>query len=154
MTPPPNKKTKKNKTSRPVSFVLGANCVFQALHVMGTYDICCGCSFLCLLASRYVPDTSKVRQKMLYASSKKDLLLKLGSSLFADDDFYVGEASDLTFDGLVHSTRKATHAERAEMLTEAEAAHVVSISEKLAYTSRTRRHVCWLLNRVDTAGSL
>lgn len=94
-----------------------------------------------LLASRYVPDTSKVRQKMLYASSKKDLLLKLGSSLFADDDFYVGEASDLTFDGLVHSTRKATHAERAEMLTEAEAAHVVSISET-AHTPWTVMRAC------------
>lgn len=105
-----------------------------------------------LLASRYVPDTSKVRQKMLYASSKKDLLLKLGSSLFADDDFYVGEASDLTFDGLVHSTRKATHAERAEMLTEAEAAHVVSISET-AHTPWTVMRACFVSHRFVTAGS-
>jgi hypothetical protein len=74
----------------------------------------------------YVPDTSKVRQKMLYASSKKDLLLKLGASLFADADFYVSDPEDLTYDSFLHSTREATDAERKSLLTEAEAIHAVS----------------------------
>lgn len=79
--------------------------------------------FFNFFLSRYVPDTSKVRQKMLYASSKKDLLLKLGDSLFTDDSFYVGEASDLTYEGLINATRKATEAERSELMTEAEQAY-------------------------------
>ena len=95
------------------------------------------CVCVCLAEfRRYVPDTSKVRQKMLYASSKKDLLLKLGASLFTEDDFYVGEASDLTYDGFSHSLRKATEAERAELLTEAEAAVQAEAEESTASPAR------------------
>jgi twinfilin-like protein len=68
----------------------------------------------------YVPDTSKVRQKMLYASSKKDLLRTLGNSFFGDSSFYVSDAADLTFEGMVHATRKATDEERQQMLTKEE----------------------------------
>jgi hypothetical protein len=70
----------------------------------------------------FVPDTSKVRLKMLYASSKKDLLRGLGTSLFTDEDFYVTEKRDLTYDSFIHATRKATNEERAALLTEAEQA--------------------------------
>ena len=59
---------------------------------------------------------------MLYASSKKDLLLKLGSTLFADSDWYVDDRDDLTYEGFVDSQRTQTEAERHELLTEAEQA--------------------------------
>lgn len=64
----------------------------------------------------FVPDTSKVRQKMLYASSKKDLISKLGASLFEEDDFYVSEPADLTHENFLESGRKLTDAERQELL--------------------------------------
>ncbi|KAJ6608614.1 hypothetical protein B0H10DRAFT_2067383 [Mycena sp. CBHHK59/15] len=43
----------------------------------------------------YVPDTAKVRDKMLYASSRASLLKSLGSSLFSDSLFATSRA-DLT----------------------------------------------------------
>lgn len=70
----------------------------------------------------YVPETAKVRRKMLYASSKKHMLKKLGASLFADDEFYVGEAADLTYEGFQETHRQQTEAERQELLTAEEVA--------------------------------
>ncbi|KAF7353635.1 Protein tyrosine kinase [Mycena venus] len=43
----------------------------------------------------YVPDTAKVRDKMLYASSRASLLKSLGSTLFSDSIFATSKA-DLT----------------------------------------------------------
>ncbi|KAJ7090306.1 hypothetical protein B0H15DRAFT_838062 [Mycena belliarum] len=43
----------------------------------------------------YVPDTAKVREKMLYASSRASLLKSLGSTLFSDSIFATSKA-DLT----------------------------------------------------------
>ncbi|KAJ7168187.1 hypothetical protein C8R43DRAFT_983364 [Mycena crocata] len=43
----------------------------------------------------YVPDTAKVRDKMLYASSRAQLLKSLGSTLFSDSIFATSKA-DLT----------------------------------------------------------
>ncbi|KAJ7197137.1 hypothetical protein GGX14DRAFT_668154 [Mycena pura] len=43
----------------------------------------------------YVPDTAKVREKMLYASSRASLLKSLGSSLFSDSIFATSRG-DLT----------------------------------------------------------
>ncbi|KAF7322613.1 Protein tyrosine kinase [Mycena chlorophos] len=45
----------------------------------------------------YVPDTAKVREKMLYASSRASLLKSLGSSTFSDSIFATSKA-DLTPD--------------------------------------------------------
>ncbi|KAJ7273150.1 actin depolymerizing protein [Mycena rebaudengoi] len=47
------------------------------------------------LAIYYVPDTAKVRDKMLYASSRAALLRSLGSTLFSDSIFATTK-SDLT----------------------------------------------------------
>ncbi|KAJ7739677.1 hypothetical protein DFH07DRAFT_76833 [Mycena maculata] len=47
------------------------------------------------LAIYYVPDTAKVRDKMLYASTRASLLKTLGSTLFSDSIFATSKA-DLT----------------------------------------------------------
>lgn len=47
------------------------------------------------LAIFYVPDTAKIREKMLYASTRSSLLKSLGSQAFVDQIFATGKA-DLT----------------------------------------------------------
>jgi twinfilin-like protein len=45
----------------------------------------------------FVPDLSKVRDKMLYSSSRETLKKGLGISLFASSDFYANELGDITW---------------------------------------------------------
>ncbi|KAF7295362.1 Protein tyrosine kinase [Mycena indigotica] len=55
----------------------------------------------------FVPDTAKVREKMLYASSRASLLKSLGSSLFTDSIFATSKA-DLTPEAYTAHRRHVT----------------------------------------------
>jgi twinfilin-like protein len=55
----------------------------------------------------WIPDNARVRDKMLYSSSKEHLKKELGSTSFLDSDYYANELTDLRAssytDGLVHT---------------------------------------------------
>ncbi|KAJ7461017.1 hypothetical protein B0H11DRAFT_2057824 [Mycena galericulata] len=59
------------------------------------------------LAIYYVPDTAKVRDKMLYASSRASLLKTLGSTLFSDSIFATSK-TDLTPEAYAAHRRHVT----------------------------------------------
>lgn len=58
----------------------------------------------------------KVREKMIYSSSKQDIRQGLGLGFF-EGEYYANVRSDLTFDSLVASRRSGTD---EQLLSEAE----------------------------------
>eukprot|EP00752_Nemacystus_decipiens_P012693 g11245.t1 len=64
----------------------------------------------------WIPDDSKVRDKMLYSSSKQDIRQGLGLGFF-EGEYYANVPSDLTFESLVASRTNGTG---DELLSEAE----------------------------------
>ncbi|CAN0026607.1 unnamed protein product [Ascophyllum nodosum] len=64
----------------------------------------------------WIPDDSKVRDKMLYSSSKQDIRQGLGLGFF-EGEYYANVKSDLNFDSLVASRRSVTG---DQLLSEAE----------------------------------
>lgn len=74
------------------------------------------------LAIFYVPDSAKVRDKMLYASTRASLLKSLGSNLFTDSIFATSKA-DLTSDAYI-AHRKHVTAPKPLSAREKEMEHV------------------------------
>ncbi|KAL1925027.1 uncharacterized protein VTP21DRAFT_4681 [Calcarisporiella thermophila] len=93
--------------------------------------------FLC-----YVPDSAKVRDKMLYASTRATLTKELGDSRFVDA-MYGTDARDFTLEGyrqhLAHKNAEAPLTERERELAEVKNAETVA-SEQLLTSSSRRNH--------------
>ncbi|KAG2215986.1 hypothetical protein INT46_007046 [Mucor plumbeus] len=83
--------------------------------------------FLC-----YVPDNAKVRDKMLYASTRATLTRELGDYRFSDS-IYGTEKSEFTWDGykkhLAHKNAEAPLTRREQELVEIKAAEAATVSD-------------------------
>jgi twinfilin-like protein len=67
----------------------------------------------------YVPESAKVRSRMLYASSRDDLKTKLGTSFFKGE-FYCNDKSDLTYSNFTYALEGATLSSLESVMTEKE----------------------------------
>ncbi|KAI8644743.1 hypothetical protein BD408DRAFT_412826 [Parasitella parasitica] len=83
--------------------------------------------FLC-----FIPDNAKVRDKMLYASTRATLTKELGDYRFSDS-IYGTEKSEFTLDGykrhLAHKKAEAPLTRREQELVEIKAAEAATVSE-------------------------
>ncbi|KAI8376701.1 hypothetical protein EDC96DRAFT_282352 [Choanephora cucurbitarum] len=90
--------------------------------------------FLC-----YVPDGAKVRDKMLYASTRATLTKELGDYRFVDN-IYGTEKSEFTWEGykkhLAHKAAEAPLTRREQELAEIKAAEVKAVSDYQGTTTR------------------
>ncbi|KAI8373716.1 hypothetical protein BD560DRAFT_434076 [Blakeslea trispora] len=90
--------------------------------------------FLC-----YVPDGAKVRDKMLYASTRATLTKELGDYRFVDN-IYGTEKSEFTWEGykkhLAHKAAEAPLTRREQELAEIKAAEAKAVSDYQGTTTR------------------
>ncbi|KAI9364327.1 hypothetical protein BD770DRAFT_379775 [Pilaira anomala] len=90
--------------------------------------------FLC-----YVPDNAKVRDKMLYASTRATLTRELGDYRFVDN-IYGTEKAEFTWDGykkhLAHKAAEAPLTRREQELVEIKAAEAKTVSDYQGTTAR------------------
>ncbi|KAI8095740.1 hypothetical protein BDF21DRAFT_374090 [Thamnidium elegans] len=90
--------------------------------------------FLC-----YVPDNAKVRDKMLYASTRATLTRELGDYRFVDN-IYGTDKSEFTWDGykkhLAHKAAEAPLTRREQELVEIKAAEAQTVSDYQGTTTR------------------
>ncbi|KAG1050938.1 hypothetical protein G6F55_007713 [Rhizopus delemar] len=90
--------------------------------------------FLC-----YVPDKAKIRDKMLYASTRATLTKELGDYRFADQ-VYGTDKSEFTWDGyrkhLAHKSADAPLTRREQELAEIKAAEAKAVSDYQGTTTR------------------
>ncbi|KAG2202383.1 hypothetical protein INT47_008854 [Mucor saturninus] len=90
--------------------------------------------FLC-----YVPDHAKVRDKMLYASTRATLTRELGDYRFVDS-IYGTEKSEFTWEGykkhLAHKAAEAPLTRREQELVEVKAAEAQTVSDYQGTTTR------------------
>ncbi|KAG0182087.1 Twinfilin-1 [Apophysomyces sp. BC1021] len=87
----------------------------------------------------YVPDNAKVREKMLYASTRATLTKELGDYRFVDS-LYGTQASELTYDGykkhLAHKKADAPLTRRERELAEIKLAEAKAVSDYQGTTTR------------------
>ncbi|KAF7723805.1 hypothetical protein EC973_001589 [Apophysomyces ossiformis] len=87
----------------------------------------------------YVPDHAKVRDKMIYASTRATLTKELGDYRFLDS-LYGTQASDLTYDGykkhLAHKSADAPLTRRERELAEIKLAEAQAVSDYQGTTTR------------------
>ncbi|KAI7906899.1 uncharacterized protein BX663DRAFT_494128 [Cokeromyces recurvatus] len=90
--------------------------------------------FLC-----YVPDNAKVRDKMIYASTRVTLTKELGDYRF-DDSIYGTEKSEFTWEGykkhLAHKAAGAPLTKREQELAEIKAAEAKTVSDYQGISAR------------------
>lgn len=90
--------------------------------------------FLC-----YVPDNAKVRDKMIYASTRATLTRELGDYRFTDS-IYGTDKSEFTWDGykkhLAHKAAEAPLTRREQELVEIKAAEAQTVSDYQGTTTR------------------